>query len=337
MIFMDHRRRRMYLLLIALLTLAMVASMELGSQPMGPGTLAKTLVGYGDEVRQMILLSFRLPRVVLALLVGMGVSVSGVLMQGVLRNDLAAPGVLGVSAGGNLGVVVALLIGGLQLASPWIVPGMSILGGLAALLLVCLLAADGDVTSPTKLLLMGVAVSAACGALTLILSLILSLNLDRQVYAYAVAWMSGSLGKADWNYVLVLAVWLAVLVPVAWCTAPMMNVLRLGDDTAMGLGLSVRQWRMLLLGLAVVLSAVSMAVAGSIVFLGLVAPHIARRLVGPNHITLIPIAALVGMLLLLLADTIGRTILAPEEIPAGVLVGILGGVYFLYLLMTTKG
>ena len=323
----------MYFLLIALLMLAMVVSMELGSQPMGPGTLAKTLVGYGDEVRQMILLSFRLPRVVLALLVGMGVSVSGVLMQGVLRNDLAAPGVLGVSAGGNLGVVVTLLIGGLQLASPWIVPGMSILGGLAALLLVCLLAADGDVTSPTKLLLMGVAVSAACGALTLILSL----NLDRQVYAYAVAWMSGSLGKADWNYVLVLAVWLTVLVPVAWCTAPMMNVLRLGDDTAMGLGLSVRRWRMLLLGLAVVLSAVSMAVAGSIVFLGLVAPHIARRLVGPNHITLIPIAALVGMLLLLLADTIGRTVLAPEEIPAGVLVGILGGVYFLYLLMTTKG
>ena len=237
MIFMDHRRRRMYLLLIALLTLAMVASMELGSQPMGPGTLAKTLVGYGDEVRQMILLSFRLPRVVLALLVGMGVSVSGVLMQGVLRNDLAAPGVLGVSAGGNLGVVVALLIGGLQLASPWIVPGMSILGGLAALLLVCLLAADGDVTSPTKLLLMGVAVSAACGALTLILSLILSLNLDRQVYAYAVAWMSGSLGEGG----LELCFGVGCLVGrfgalVAWCTAPMMNVLRLGDGHGHGPG-----------------------------------------------------------------------------------------------------
>jgi len=178
-----------------------------------------------------------------------------------------------------------------------------------------------------------VAVSAALGAFTLILSL----NIDRQVYAQAVAWMAGSLNKGDWNYLVALAGWLAVIIPLAWIAAPVMNVLRLGDDSATSLGLPVQTWRMLLLILAAVSGAVSMSVTGSIVFLGLIAPHVARRLVGPNHVTLIPAAAIVGALLLLTADTLGRTLSAHAEIPAGISVGILGGLYFLYLLMTTKG
>lgn len=326
-------RRRIFPILIALLLLAIAGSMACGSQFIGPVKLVETLSGYGDEVRQMVLVSFRLPRVLLAVLVGLGISVSGVLLQGVLRNDLAAPGVLGVSSGANLGVTIVLLLGGLSSPSPWVVPGASIAGGMGTVLLVCLLAADRGNVSPTRLLLTGVAVSAALGAFTLILSL----NIDRQVYARAVAWMAGSFNKADWNYVAALAGWLAVTLPMAWLAGPVLNVLYLGDDAATSLGLPVRRWRMGLLVLAAILGAVCMAMVGSIVFLGLIAPHIARRLVGPNHVTLMPAAALVGAVLMLAADTLGRTVLAPAEIPAGISVGVLGGVYFLYLLMTIKG
>ena len=326
-------KRRVFIVLIVLLLLVLAGSMALGSRTIGPWELVETMLGQGNETRQMVLLSFRLPRVLLALLVGMGVSVSGVLLQGVLRNDLAAPGILGVSSGANLGVTLVLLSGGMQLASPWIVPAASVGGAMAAVLLVCLLAGGGGSSSPTRLLLTGVAVSASLGAFTLVLSL----NVDRQVYARALAWTTGSFNKADWNYVAALAGWLGLMLPLAWAAAPVMNLLRLGEDTAVSLGLAVSPWRSVLLVLAVVLSATSMALAGSIVFLGLLAPHIGRRLVGPNHGPLIPAAALIGAILLVTADTLGRTMLAPAEIPAGVSVGVLGGLYFLYLLMTTSG
>ena len=328
-----ERHRRIFAILLLAIPIAAFVAWELGTRPIDPLTLVQTLTGDGDDVRRTVLLSFRLPRILLALLVGAGFSVSGVFLQGILRNDLAAPGVLGVSAGGNLGVTLTLLIGGANLASPWLMPGMSIAGGMGALLAVYLLAAGREVTSPTRLLLSGVAVSAALGSLTLILSL----HIDRQVYAYAVAWMSGSLGKADWNYVLVLAAWLSVCIPAAWIVAPVLDVLRLGDGAAVSLGLAVRPWRTGLLVLAVVLGAVSMSVSGGVLFLGLIGPHVARRLVGPGHTALTPAAALTGALLLLIADTVGRTMVAPQEIPAGVLVGAIGGVYFLYLLATSKG
>ncbi len=326
-----YRWQRVTPILIGLTLLVLLGGMQLGYLSMGPVRIVQTLLGHTSDAERMILLDFRLPRVVFALLVGMGISVSGVLLQGVLRNDLAAPGILGVAAGGNLSVILVLLIGGMQLASPWIVPGASIVGGLATMLLVCLLAYDGRRFSPIQLLLTGVAVSAAIGSITLVVSL----YVDRQVYAYTVAWMSGSLSKGDWNYNAALAVWMAVLLPLTWSLAPTINILRLGDEVATGLGLWVHGQLVLLLALAVALSAVCMALAGGIVFLGLLGPHIARRLVGPNHVVLLPTAALMGALLLLAADTAGRTVLAPAEIPAGVAVSALGAPYFLFLLMRT--
>ncbi|RCS44629.1 iron ABC transporter permease [Bremerella cremea] len=324
---------RTLLLVLAIVIVASLVSMSLGSHWMSPTSLASSLLGYGHATHEMILWSFRLPRVLLVLLVGWAIAISGVLMQAVLRNDLAEPGILGVATGGNLGVTLALILFGTQIASPWSLPAMSIAGGLLAVLLVCGLAIDRSGIYPARLLLTGVAVSAALGSFTLVLSL----NIDRQIYAQALAWATGSFNKADWNYVLALAVWLVVLMPIVLAICPVLNILRLRDENVIGLGLNVFQWRVLLLVLAVALGAAAMAMSGGIVFLGLIAPHLARRLVGPQHGWLIPAAGLMGMLLLLVADTAGRTLFAPVEIPAGIMVGGVGGIYFVYQLMTTKG
>ncbi|PQO46813.1 FecCD family ABC transporter permease [Blastopirellula marina] len=322
------------LLILFLLVLAVgVGSLCLGSQWISPVALVRSLVGQGDDTYQMVFWSFRLPRVLMVLLVGWGIAVSGVLTQGVLRNDLADPGILGVAAGGNFGVTLALLTFGSQINSPWFIPAVSMGGALAAVGLVCGLALDRQGANPSRLLLTGVAVSAALGSFTLVLSL----NVDREVYAQSLAWATGSFNKADWNYVVVLSVWLGLLTLIVLTICPVMNVLRLRDESVISLGLNVLRWRLGLLVLAVALAAASMAMSGGLIFLGLIAPQIARRLVGPQHLALIPAAGFVGALLLLTADTSGRSLFAPIEIPAGIMTGAVGGAYFTYLLMTTKG
>lgn len=304
-------------------------SLWLGSWPLGPKRVFLTLVGGGSAAERMAILGFRLPRIVFALLAGAGLSVSGVILQAVLRNDLAAPGVLGVSAGGSLAVVTVLLVGGLALASPWVVPGASILGGALALLIVVVAARIDAVISPERLLLTGIAVSAGLSAM----SIVLSMHIDPQVSAYAVAWMSGSLSQGNWNYVVALGGWLILFLPTVWMMASSLNVIRLGDDAATGLGVPVGRHRLAMLGFAVAISGVCMALAGGIVFLGVLAPHIARKIVGPDYRIVLPAAAVVGAGLLLAADTLGRTAFQPLEFPAGVTINALGSPYFLFLLM----
>lgn len=330
---MNKASRHTLTPLLVIVLSCCVISLGLGSQWMSPETLALSLVGQADETHELVIWSFRLPRMLLVVLVGWGIAISGVLIQGVLRNDLAEPGILGVATGGNLGVILALLLFGTQIASPWSIPAMSMAGALFAVLLVCGLAFDRGGLYPARLLLTGVAVSAALGSFTLVLSL----NVDRQVYSQALAWATGSFNKADWNYVLALAVWLGILMPPVVAICPIMDILRLKDESVISLGLNVFRWRIVLLVLAVALGSAAMAMSGGIVFLGLIAPHIARRLVGPQHFALVPAAGLMGMFLLLLADTSGRTLFAPVEIPAGIMVGAVGGIYFVYQLMTTKG
>lgn len=324
---------RTFIALLGIVVFVSLASLGMGSQWMSPIALSSSLLGYGNETQQMIVWSFRMPRVLLVLLVGWGIAISGVMMQGVLRNDLAEPGILGVTTGGNLGITLALSLFGIQIASPWTLPAMSMAGGLCVVLAVCGLAIDRGGIYPARLLLTGVAVSAAVGAFTLVLSL----NVDRQIYSQALAWATGSFNKADWNYVLALAAWLGLLMPVVMAICPVLNILRLRDENVISLGVSVFHWRLLLLVIAVALGSAAMAMSGGIVFLGLIAPHIARRLSGPQHGRLVPTTGLMGMLLLLIADTAGRTLLAPVEIPAGIMVGGVGGIYFVYQLMTTKG
>jgi iron complex transport system permease protein len=324
-----HSRPALVLPMLAgALVLAAAIAVQIGYTWLPPSEIAQSIFGFGSQEADLILWSFRLPRVAFALLVGGGIAVSGAVLQGVLRNDLAEPGILGISAGASLAIVVAIgFLGYAVLQSTFFMPAAAICGSLAAILLVTALCLHSGHSSP-RLLLTGVAVSSVLSAI----AMLVSMKISEQAHAFAVAFSAGSLGMADWNFVAALAVWLLLLVPLVWSCAPTLNVLRLGDDAATGLGVRVSLASTLLLALAVAECAACMALAGGMLFLGLISPHIARRLVGANHAVVIPAAAMIGSMLLVAADLLGGHILPSAEIPAGVMVSALGAPYFLYLL-----
>lgn len=186
--------------------------------------------------------------------------------------------------------------------------------------------------SPVRLVLVGIGVNAGFNALLLIFQL----KMDPRDFMQALVWISGSIWNANWKMVLSILPWLLVLLPFSLYKARYLNVLQLGDQLAAGLGTRVEKERRVLLMSAVALTASCVAAAGGIAFLGLIAPHLARRLTGPRHQTLIPVSALIGAFLFLLADTLARNVLAPSEIPVGLVISVLGAPYFVYLLMKTK-
>lgn len=310
-----------------LLLVACWLRMQFGYIALSPDVIFSTLAGGGSPGNELVLWSFRVPRAIFAILAGAGIAISGVLFQAVLRNDLAEPGILGVSSGSNLAIVLTLAtMSHGVLFSIWLLPAAAIAGAMLATLGVYLLS-RGSGHSTVRLLLTGVAVSAALSALTVLIAM----QLSERLYEFATAFTAGSLSTADWNYVGMLGLLLGLLVPWAWSSALTLDVLRTGDEPATGLGVDVQRKTLGLLALAVAICASCMSLSGGVMFLGLIAPHIARSLIGPSHRTLIPVAGLTGGLLLLLADVAGDT-LFPMQLPAGVMVSALGAPYFLYLL-----
>lgn len=271
----------------------------------------------------------RLSRVLLAILAGAGLGLSGALTQAVVRNPLASPDLIGVTAGAGLAATALMLIWP-GIAFSWLIPA-AIIGALLAVLLILALAGRGAL-NPSRLVLVGVALSSWLAALTdwLLVS-------HPQKINAALVWLTGSLWGRGWDHVWVLLPWLLVLVPLALMLSLRLDLLALGDEAAEGLGANVQRSRLLALLLAVAMAAVSVAVCGAISFVGLVAPHLARMLVGGAHHRLLPVAAMVGALLVLVADIAARTLLAPIELPAGVLTALIGAPYFLFLLTRYRG
>lgn len=321
-------------LLTAVLAIATVVSLDLGSTQMSWSQITATLAGRGEWLDNLVVFEMRLPRVVLSALIGAGLATAGVLLQGITRNDLASPTTVGVTAGSGLGMMLLLVAyPTVSARMPTLLPVGAVVGAMAVTALVFALAHRQGTVLPTRLLLVGIAVGYGASAAMLLLSL----RMDFVTYNRVVTWMSGTLGSADWKSVLLLLPFCLLLIPVALSRARVLNVLALGDGVAGSLGVAIERERLVLLAVATTLTSACVAIGGHIGFLGLVAPHLARRLVGQNYALVFPAAALCGAILLLAADSLGRHLPAPVEIPAGVLVGILGGTNFLYLLVTTKG
>lgn len=318
------------LVLALLVVTAMLVSLNLGFIKLTPRDVLDTFLGRGTAQQELVLFQFRLPRIVLALLVGGSLALSGAILQSVSQNGLADPGILGINAGAGLAVVGLLIFAA---PAPFLLPLAALLGAAATATLIYSLAyKDGSVT-PSRLLLVGIAVNAGIAAAMLVLSM----RMDRQLYSYAVAWLSGTIAGTSWGYVLALLPWTLLLVPLTFVKAHVLNVLSLGDMLATGLGAAVERQRLILLGVAVALAGSAVAVGGGIGFVGLVGPHLARRLVGPNHRVMLPATALTGALLLVVADSLARNLFAPVEMPVGVVVAAIGAPYFLYLLAKTRG
>ena len=316
--------RVLLLVLLAVLLLAvLLLGLRYGSLELTVGEILRELTHPGDTVEYQILVNIRLPRVLLGALVGAGLAVSGAILQGVMRNVLAAPGIIGISAGGGLAGVVVLLA--VPAWSPWLIPA-AFLGALATALLVYVLAWRGG-ADPVRLILAGVAVSSMLGAIS---SAILLFNAEK--VAGVLDFTIGSLSTRSWPQLELVWPYLVFGLLGAWLLAGRLNILALGDEVAAGLGLRVERTRLVLLAVAALLAAAAVSVVGLLGFVGLIAPHLVRLLVGGDHRFLIPGSALFGAALVAGCDTIGRLALDPSELPVGVIMSLLGPPFFLYLL-----
>jgi iron complex transport system permease protein len=326
---MLRDRRRCLLgggLLVACVA-ASFASLMIGATTFSPGAVLRALTASDHGESTSVILEFQLPRVLLCWLVGIGLGVSGGVMQAVIRNSLAAPNIIGVTKGAGLAAVVVVLAA--PTAPAVLLPVAAFAGGVLAFGLVYL-AAFRNGTTPARLALVGIAVSALCEAGILFFLVRYPLNVSS-----ALIWLSGSLyGRTMMSFWQILP-WVVVLVPLLLYYSRRLDALGLGDDLAAGLGEPVERTRRTTLLLAVGLASAVVAGAGTIGFVGLVAPHIARRLVGGRHAAYLPVAGLLGVFMMLVADTIARGLIPPLEIPSGLVTSVIGAPYFLYLLAKT--
>jgi iron complex transport system permease protein len=335
---MTHKRKKKTILLISILFVLLlsifIVSFNIGTFAIGPLDVIKTLFGQGNKKQELVLFTMRLPRIIIALLVASALAISGTVLQGITKNDLADPGILGISSGAALAVVIYIyfmngkVYSDVSLLTIFTMPIIALLGaGFAAFLIYTLAWKKG--INPTRLILMGIGINSAFSAILILFEF----RFSSQDFNKIMIWTSGSIWGTSWSYVIATLPFVFIFTALIIYKARYLDVLSLGDELSVGLGVHIEKERRLLLIYTVALAGAATAVAGTISFLGLIAPHIARKLVGPKHKLLIPTSALVSSIILLLADTIAKNVLAPIEMPVGIVVSIIGVPYFIYLIM----
>ncbi|MET0735100.1 MAG: iron ABC transporter permease [Microbacterium sp.] len=314
---------------VVLLGLLCAASVAFGVRDVSPADLIAALGGATDNVEQAAVVA-RMPRTVLALLVGAALAMSGTTMQAVTRNPLADPGILGVSSGAALAVVIAFAFAGLT--DPVLTMGVAIIGAAAAAVFVYAVGSLGrGGATPLNLALAGAATSAA------FISLVSAILLPRvDVLERFRFWQIGGVGGATWDRIAMVTPVLIVGALICLLTSRGMNSLALGDDLAAGLGENVFRTRLIASAGAVILCGAATAVAGPIAFVGLVIPHFCRLLVGTDHRWLLPTSALAGAILLIAADIVGRVVARPEEIAVGIVTAFIGAPFFIWIVRRQK-
>lgn len=317
-------RLSVLLILVALLVASMFISLIFGSTSVSLSDIWRTL--WSSELTDsasQIIWNIRLPRNIVAALVGACLATSGAILQAVMKNPLADPQIVGVSSGaGLMGVIILILFPGYD----YLVPMVAFFGAMGAALMVYALAWKNGIR-PSRIILAGVAVSAFLGSG---ISALLVFFGDR--VQGALLWMVGGLAARSWPQVEVLLPYAIVGLIFACMGAKRLTILSLGDETAKGLGLKVEQTRFMMTAVAALLAAGAVSIAGLIGFVGLVIPHILRLIIGNDYAYLLPGSALLGAFILVISDTVGRVVLSPIEIPVGIIMAFLGAPFFLYLL-----
>jgi iron complex transport system permease protein len=328
------RARKQQIVLLALLLLTagtIAAGLGLGHSSVSFDRIVPILLGHGTFQEKFILYGIRLPRIAVTLLAGMALALSGAILQSVTRNDLADPGIIGINSGAGVAIAVCFLYVPIEPGSfVYALPLVGFAGALLAAGLIYAFAySKSQGLQPTRFVLIGVGVSTALsGAMIVIIS-----STDRVKVDFIAKWLAGNIWGTDWPFVAALLPWLAILIPFVLSKSNALNLLSLHESVAVGSGVAVRRDRIALLLASVALAASAVSVTGGISFIGLMAPHIARALVGPRHQTFVPVSILTGGWLLLLADTIGRNAASADGIAAGIVAALIGAPYFIYLLL----
>lgn len=322
------KKKYIYSFAVILLVILFFTSILVGRNNLNLSDILVVVTGEAGNALQLTIFELRLPRTILAILGGAGLGAAGYLLQGVTRNDLADASLLGINSGA--GFFVLIYLGFFAQGNGFLLPLLALIGGLIAVLAVYGIAyQSGPFLALDKLLLAGVAVNAGFGALTLLGTI--KVAPDR--YRFVTNWLAGSLWGANWSYVLILCGWLMLLIGITLVQLPYLDLLQLNDEQALSIGIEVRKVRLRFLFLGAAIAASCVAFCGNLAFVGLLAPHITKRLLKGQASQRFPLSLLIGSLIVLTADTIGRILLTSGELPAGVMIAICGAPYFLVLLV----
>jgi iron complex transport system permease protein len=326
-----RKQRVILFILFALILGTIVVGLGLGFSSLSYDRLIPTLIGQGTFKEEFVLFSIRMPRIIITLLAGMALALSGSILQGITRNDLADPGIIGINSGAGVAVTVFFLFFPIDSGSfTYLIPVVAFIGAMLTAFLLYLFAySKAEGLQPVRLVLIGVGFSMALsGAMIVLIS-----SAERAKVDFIAKWIAGNIWGTDWPFILALLPWLVVLLPFTLYKANRLNLLGLSEPVAIGVGVSIEKERIVLLITAVALAASAVSVTGGISFIGLMAPHMAKALVGPRNQLFIPVAILIGGWLLMFADTVGRNIMDSAGIPAGIMVALIGAPYFMYLLL----
>jgi len=309
---------------------ALVFGLFVGGSPVAPGDVAWVLLHpHATSDVATIVWTLRLPRVAIAAVVGAALAVAGFLLQGMLRNPLVDPFLTGVSAGAGAAIAIAVVLG----VATALVPAIGFVAGLGTALLVAALARRGSGIDVERLILAGVSLSALFASVVALVLVRLSPGGAEEI----LSWLAGSLAGRGWNEVLWTSPYLIAGMGLALASVPSLNVLRLGPNVARGVGLDLARAQWMLLVAATLLTAAAVSLAGIVGFVGLIVPHLARRLFGTDARFALPASALIGVALVAVADAASRSIVPPQEIPLGVLLAFVGVPSFLYLYLRPRG
>ncbi|MBM7583516.1 iron complex transport system permease protein [Bacillus pakistanensis] len=325
------KQRIILAVLFVLILITITIGTGMGYSSVSYDRLIPTLLGQGTFKEEFVLFSIRLPRIIITLLAGMALALSGSILQGITRNDLADPGIIGINSGAGVAIAVFFLFFPIDAGSfAYMLPLVAFIGALLTATLIYVFSYNKKVgLQPVRLVLIGVGFSMALsGAMIVLIS-----SAERAKVDFIAKWLAGNIWGTDWPFILAILPWLVILIPFTLFKANRLNLLGLSEPVTIGVGVSIEKERIILLLTAVALAASAVSVTGGIAFIGLMAPHIAKALVGPRNQLFIPVAILLGGWLLLLADTIGRNIIEPDGIPAGIMIALIGGPYFMYLLL----
>jgi iron complex transport system permease protein len=341
--YLAVRRRRIISLVglgVALIFIIALAT-SIGSVPVPLGTTFSILVDKlpfinidqtWSNATATIVLDIRLPRIILAGLVGSALAIAGATYQGLFRNPLADPYLIGVAQGASLGAVIGFILpAAWNLTGIGVIPMFAFIGAIVATIIVYLLARRGKTLPVTTLILAGVALSALLSSIVSYLIISSGNKLHNIIF-----WMMGSFSSSSWSQVLIVLPYVAIGIAVIVIFARLLNVMQLDEEQAQQLGVNVESYKLILLAAATLITAASVSFVGTIGFVGIIIPHAVRLIWGADHRYLLPLAILTGAIFMILTDLVSRTVLAPTEIPIGVITAICGAPFFLYLLRRHK-
>jgi iron complex transport system permease protein len=331
---MNNRKYSYILLSLVFFTIVcFVLSLSLGTEYIPFKKVLGALFNDGEEIYSVIIKEIRLPRIILSFLVGVALAIAGVIFQGIFQNPLVDPYIIGISSGAGTGASIAIIFNlSWGIAGFSAVPLMAFLGAMLTVIVVYRLAITGGKLPAATFLLAGIAMGFFLNAIMSFLMVIGTSSLQKVVF-----WLMGSLTTGDWQDIkVVLPYMIFGLIPIIFYLKEL-NLILLGEESAGYLGVDVERVKVILIISATLITAAVVAVSGIIGFIGLIMPHIARLLVGPDNRKILPVAALSGGLFLLISDNLARSLLPPLEIPVGIITALAGGPYFIYLLRKKKG